>query len=266
MGLVVQPYIEFMYPNTDDTGDYWPSQAGLDLYGQGRPAFNGRTVELQLNHNFPPLHFDVAALKRGETALHMLLTDMPDHRSPLQQAAQSLVCPANAVVFAERLSGRPMEVEFASQYVLQARPVTGFKEEPTVEFPVDRPHLAEARTIHAGDQILPILQAHDFARNTNKTGYIIIETDTQSSLIPYRVYPKNGAVVLLMPTSHGHVQAICREKGLMCFMPPRDGSWLELDSALKTEDGTYRDWLRFVSDGMDGRIYQADEIQDSKNR
>lgn len=68
--------------------------------------------------------------------------------------------------------------------------------------------------------------------------------------------PNGGVVILLNPSTNGHVQMLCRERGALCFFaPPGHPGRKTLHDLGEASPQT----LQFVSDGRIGRIYSVNE-------
>ena len=74
-----------------------------------------------------------------------------------------------------------------------------------------------------------------------------------------RTYPKSGAVLIVEPSTHGHIHSFCRELRLTCVYPNTKSenhrfSLIDLLERLEDEDIT----IRHVSDGYTARLYEVE--------
>lgn len=283
MGLLIQRYVEVEGKNSRrDRECYWGN-------ANSRGA-NPNIVDINTNEGV--LLFDKNSViewlmveakrigRHGGDNPH--LHTHPDHDTPLRGAIRKTEDVAHAVVLAEKLFGKPMQVEFVNEKIVQVRPIVNIEHGEVVDFPEDE-HLAELASVGVGDMSLGFLDRDE--DNTGKEGYIVFDEEYEYSLqgtyasfrgqdyVGYRAFPDKGAVVILRPSSSGHIQAICREKGLLCVYPAtnkrsqttdRD----ELDELVHEYDsrgfrqGKKVTAFRFVSDGYKARLYKTDTAED----
>lgn len=274
MGLLIQAYIEEGKSSYRDRGLYW-----------GNANSRGANPNLvDVNTNEGTLLFDKNSVlswllveaknvgRHGGDNPH--IHTYPDHDSALRGAIHSVKDIPHAVVLAEKLFGKPMQVEFVNRKVVQVRPIVGVEFGEAVEFP-DDDHVAELASVGVGDMHLGYLSRHE--DNTGREGYIVFDEEYEYSLqgtyanmrgldyVGYAAFPDKGAVIILNPSSSGHIQAICREKGLLCVFPAKNKEGVtgsrELDELLHDfEDRHYaqrpkKQPFRFVSDGYEARLY-----------
>ncbi len=280
MGLVLQCYIEKQGRSSRrDRSCYWghansvgPNQNLIDIHtNEGVLMYDKNSIlgALMLDTQYSGRYGD------DNTHIHT----HPDHDTPLYGAIRATDPVPHAVVLAEKLFGRPMQVEFVNKSIVQVRPLLNIQSGETVEFPEDVDHVAVLASVGVGDMTLPYLDRN--TDNTGKEGYIVFDQEYEYSIqgtkarmlgqrhVGYRAFPDRGVVVILNPSSSGHIQAICREKGLICVYPPKnvpDGTdWRELDELIYEQDGRFRTnnprntLFRFVSDGYIARMYVAQE-------
>jgi hypothetical protein len=278
MGLLIQAYVE---------AEGRPRYRDRELYWGVANSRGANPNLVDVNTNEGTLLFDknsiVASLlvevrntgRHGNDNPH--IHTYPDRDSALHGAVHSVKEVPHAVVLAEKLFGKPMQVEFVNGKIVQVRPIVGVELGEVVEFP-DEEHIAELASVGVGDLQLKYLSRHH--ENVGKEGYIVFEEEYEYSIegtraamrgidyVGYDAFPDKGAVIILQPSSSGHIQAICREKGLLCVFPAKNKEgatgWRELDRLLHDfEDRGYaqrpkRQSLRFVSDGYAARLYEID--------
>lgn len=281
MGLVIQRYVEVQGGRTHrrDRSCYWghansvgPNQNLVDIHtNEGVLMYDKNSIlgGLMLDTPYTGRH--------GNDNVH--IHTHPDHDSPLYGAIRATDPVPHAVVLAEKLFGRPMQVEFVNKSIVQVRPLLNVQSGEAIDFPEDIYHVAVLASVGVGDMTLPYL---DRSRdNTGKEGYIVFDEEYEYSIqgamaqmrgqrhVGYRAFPDRGVVVILNPSSSGHIQAICREKGLLCVYPPKNDpngtDWRELDELIFEQDGRFRTdtprntQFRFVSDGYTARMYVVNQ-------
>ncbi len=257
MGLILQAYHELPQSNNRDmvyghAASYGAHLELIDVHTQTSVVQfdRERTRGCLLKR---PIFIRVA---KNESPLH----SHPDHNntegSSDNQNAMHTV--AYAVLLAEQVFGCPMQVEYAGDKIVQVRPVIGELPDAAVEFPRDQPPLCTARATGAGDYVLTPLEYAGWADNSTREGYVVIPQEYAFSINGvYESLPGKGAVVVLQPSTNGHIQALCRERGLLCFYAYRsDQGRAELYATF--DEAHERLPLRFVADGRDGRIYAAE--------
>jgi len=265
MGLVIQRYQEGKYIDRDTYFGHINSQ-----------GINPNIIEIHTNEGI--LYYDKSQVREnlliypkdrfnGGSYMHT----SPDHRSKLSSAAHRTNNVPHAVVLAEKLFGRPMQLEFVDNVIVQARPLkTDNIEALPISFPEDIESVADCSATGIGDMELDRLDGR--SNNTEKTGFIIVWQEYGFTIgrsgASYDSFPKEGAVVVMNPSSSGHIQAICREKGLLCFFPKKGTSIEHIEDlifpsndGLQSSDGFSNEPVdikfRFVADGYDGRIYKV---------
>ena len=274
MGLVIQRYVEVEASGFDSRRDK------ECFYGHANSRGSSPSI-VDVNTNEGTLLYDKASIEGSllvgsmRTAENHLHTH-PDHHTALSGAVHKISDIPHAVVLAERMFGRPIQLEFVNDQVVQVRPLVGVETGQTIEFP-DEDHLIEITGVGTGDLDLEFLESH--TDNTGKRGYIIFEREYEFSMrdayanirggqqLGYSMFPEEGVVVIMQPSSSGHIQTICRERGLLCLFPRKeeeDSEWDLRDVLFENEDGR-RMWpnekpLRFVSDGYRARIYSTASV------
>lgn len=248
MGLVIQPYLE-------------RAEGGMSHTHYGHINSRGANpslIELHLEHG--DLLYDKTVVSDrlmvgnwGDKAEEELHTH-PDHNNEVMgHAAHSLGDLAHAAVLAERLFGRPMQLEFVDDHVVQVRPLVGAEVTKHVVFPEEIPVRFEMVGVGVGDMELELLP--EYGDNSDKRGFIVVGQEYGFTIYnTYDAFPKEGAVVILSPSSSGHVQAHCRENGLLCFYV-KNGADIRYDVWNTLNNLEKGKTLRFVADGYRGNIY-----------
>jgi hypothetical protein len=265
MGLVIQQYQEQhasesrvtqYFGHANSTG---PNPNLLDLHTQEGILLYDKVwllANLLLSEERPS-----DPLRGRINSLHSI----PDHESPLGDAVgRGSLQVAYAAILAERFFGRPMQVEFAGSAIVQVRPLFLEAYAPEVVFPEDQEPLIECAGSGVGDQVLEQLEAGE--DNSDKSGYVVFDSEygfTNNTHSNTRSLPKEGAAIILSAASTGHIQALCREKGLLCFYPKSGDLDDVADEVLfafgEGERTITNTTLRVISDGYEGRIYQAEQ-------
>lgn len=245
MGLVIQCYVE------------GSGSGGVSLYGYGESsANNDRLVVLTTQHG--PLVYDKATVAQNSgddlNDLKRWLHTHPDHDKPLGSKYVGLYELPLHLVRAEEIFGSPVQIEFADRYIVQVRPIN-IDTETSIEFPDEEPILTLfSNTV--GDVTLPLLDPYQ--DNREKRGLVLVQkeyafTDYWNNPDADHVIPKEGAVIIGIPHTNGHVQTLCREKGLLCLYPRVDSDMLG-----QIQDATSgSSELRIVCDGYEGRVYSV---------
>ncbi len=193
-----------------------------------------------------------------------LLHSHPDHNNtPLRESVYRAGAIPHAVVLAEKLFGKPMQIEFADNAIVQVRPLHVVRGE-NVAFP-DNEAIGNFAATGLGDMELEMLDER--SDNLDKKGFVVFHTEYMFTVgnyhSGYRAFPKEGAVIIIEPSVSGHIQAICREKGLLCFYPKNGESVDDFLENIWGDTTEYQEGpaenikLRFVADGYKGRIYRA---------
>lgn len=259
MGLVIQRYQE-----TSATG------LGRDKSFYGHANSTGANLNIvEVNTNEGDLHYDKNALlaqfmmiERSSGYSSELLHSYPDHYTSLKDAVQQTSVVPHAVVLAEKLFGKPMQVEFVNDAIVQVRPLQVAKIGGEVSFPEEQAPIGECAASGIGDMELEGLDERN--DNSNKKGFIVFWHEYGYTIsgnnAGYNSFPEEGAVIVMTPSNSGHIQAICREKGLLCFYPKKGATidhlekYVWADEELGKEPDPVK--LRFVADGYDGKIYE----------
>jgi hypothetical protein len=278
MGLLVQEYVE---QNSSDWGE---SDYG---YVNSRGA-NTNVTEVHTTKG--TLLFDKQKLLQGllmsgwYSDIDSCLHSTPDHSKPLRRMVRGATEPLHAVLFAEKVFGKAMQIEYAvGSKIVQVRPLPSqsFDQSKAVVFPKSSSELERTKAIGVGDYVLDELSQN--GDNSDKTGFVIFQseyafTDTfRNADSSANSLPSQGAVIILNHSDSGHIQTLCLEKGLLCFYADSQGEKLETIESLLFEKYAYFDnpddntldkyqsyettprqlptKLRFVADGYEGRIY-----------
>lgn len=264
MGLVIQEYQEEIKG------------------GFAEKVFYGHANSRGANPNLLELHMDQGTLLYDRLAVENtlfyqrrvgqnreeLLHSAPEHGSGLYKAAGKTADVPHAVLLAERLFKRPMQVEFVNGSIVQVRPLQISSPEQVIEFPTDLEPTVDCAAAGFGDMELEKLDERE--DNSDRIGFVVFWQEYEFTIndnhAGYDAFPKEGAVVIFNPSSSGHIQAICREKGLMCFYPQKGASIDHFDEVIFDYNGKVgrkpkQISLRFVADGYKGKIYK---ITDSR--
>lgn len=260
MGLLIQRYVE-----SSDTSRY------------GEPGYFGHANSSGANPNIievitpqGALLYDKPAVENqllfenSDTRSGSLLHTNPDHDAPLYRAVSETVVAPHAAVIAEKLFEKPMQIEYVGNAIVQVRPLVGLEQGQTMEFPSDLEPRFETAAMGVGDMELALLSEQD--DNTESRGFVIFKREYEFTISQwharYDALPKEGAVVIMEPSTSGHIQALCREKGLLCFYPKKgsdldDIEYMGFEMTRHLRGDTKPLTLRFVADGYDGKIYEA---------
>ncbi len=252
MGLVVQQYQE----RAEDSSDSY--------YGHANSrGVNENLVEVHTNKG--TLIYDKQAildkLLVGSEDVESFLHTFPDYNSEIRNAIVRISDLPHGVVLAETIFQGPVQLEFANDSIVQVRPLFIAESEEVVHFPEDIETRLECAALGVGDVELQLLDERN--DNSDKKGFVVFAEEYGFTIhgyhAGYKALPKEGAVIIMSPSPSGHIQAHCREKGLMCFYPNEKGKYNEMARALEGFDaleGELQDKaLRFVTDGYQGKIY-----------
>lgn len=260
MGLVIQSYQESASDSHRDT-----------CYGHANSSGANPNI-VDINTEAGQLLYDknavIGQLMERDQSRHYssdLLHTHPDHNSSLREVVQETSTIPHAVVLAEKLFGKPMQVEFASEAIVQVRPIQVTESDEKILFPKNLNVIGECAASGLGDMELEELDERE--DNSEKKGFVVFWKEygftINRSQAGYNVFPKEGAVIVIAPSHSGHIQALCREKGLLCFYPKKGSSIDHLEDYLDEDGGRGEEVkparLRFVADGYDGKIYQISQ-------
>lgn len=252
MGLVVQQYQE----SVDRSYDSYFGHANSR-------GVNENLIEVHTNKG--TLIYDKQAildkLLVGSEDAESFLHTFPDHNSDIRNAIRRISDLPHGVVLAETMFQGPVQVEFVNDSIVQVRPLLISESEETIHFPQDIEPRLECTALGVGDVELQLLDERD--DNSDKKGFVVFADEYGFTIhgyhAGYNALPKEGAVIIMSPSSSGHIQAHCREKGLMCFYPNEKGKSNEMFRELEEFDACEVDIsdkvLRFVADGYQGKIY-----------
>lgn len=260
MGLVIQRYQETIMDSGHDNL----------FYGQANSTgTNPNLVEIHIPEG--SLLYDKHAILQQHMSLDRrsgfsseLLHSHPDHNNTkLRESVYRTAAIPHAVVLAEKLFGKPVQVEFADHAIVQVRPLHVARGEKVV-FPDDEA-IGNFAATGLGDMELELLDER--SDNLDKKGFVVFHTEYMFTVgnyhSGYKAFPKEGAVIIIEPSVSGHIQAMCREKGLLCFYPKRGENMDEFSENIWGDNQEYENEptenikLRFVADGYEGRIYRA---------
>lgn len=258
MGLLIQQYIE-------DTREY--KDTCVYGYVQSGDPF-GRFITLSSETG--ELLFDRSAVEtsfmtqppfgRTQPTFHY----NPDHDSRISDFSREGAQLANAALFAEKLFGKQVEVEFAcddsnTAYVVQVRPLPYQEKPQTVEFPTHIEPLVECRAIGVGDLVVTVRDDEEYANDEQTFDWVDSEYETGRSA--HRRDKKAVFVIGYNEANSGHIQMLARERGQICLYP---SALTALPSGLERE--LVPDYqlnrvrkYRVVADGYRGAIYPIDE-------
>jgi Pyruvate phosphate dikinase, AMP/ATP-binding domain len=264
MGLVVQAYIEDE-GNSDQ--ERYSKKTGTRPYGQVESSgVNPNLMELHTQKG--SLLFDKNKLARhfledlSFRSIDKVLHTLPDHSTDLDNYASAAADIPHIALLAERVFGMPMQIEYVNNSVVQIRPLKVPEVTKQIEFPDHLELITESAATGYDDRTLEELDDH--GNNSDKVGFVIFSTEWEFSIRGSENFlPKEGAVVILRHSNSGHVQALCREKGLMCFYPDGDDDDSLYAVSEMADLAAARPFevpgLRFVSDGYRGKVYIEEE-------
>lgn len=258
MGLLIQRYIE-------DTKDY--KDTCVYGYVQSSDPF-GRFVSLSSETG--ELLFDRKAVEdrfmiappfgRTQPTFHY----NPDHDTLISNFGREGALLANAALFAEKLFGKQVELEFAlddsnTAYVVQVRPLPHQEKPEEVTFPTDTEPLVECRAIGVGDVIVTVRDDDEYGPNEHMFDWVDDEDRMGHTL--HRRDERSVFVIGFNDANSGHIQMLARERGQICLYP---NALTALPPGLS--DQIMPDWqqsrvrkFRVVADGYRGAIYPYDE-------
>jgi hypothetical protein len=251
MGLVIQSYVEQTYENNP------PNYGYVNTAGINPNLIEVHTTEGVLLFDKPKV---MANLMVYYSYLDekQLLHSTPDHSTTLRRMVYRVGPAINAAALAEKLFGKPVQIEYVDNQVVQVRPLPSAVYEqngPITEFPQDIEALTESTAIGNGDMVLGELDMSD--DNREKEGFVVFRSEyafTQDYNI--NNLPGKGAVVIIEHSDSGHIQTLCQEKGLMCFYANKKaGELTGIKEASVAQKSNIRQ-LRFVANGYHGRIYE----------
>lgn len=264
MGLVIQAYIE-------DEGkperQIYEKKTGTRPYGQVESSgVNPNLMELHTQKG--SLLFDKNKLARhfledlSFRSIDKVLHTLPDHSTDLDNYASAAADIPHIALLAEKVFGMPMQIEYVNNSVVQIRPLKVPEVTKQIEFPNHLELITESAATGYDDRVLEELDDH--GNNSDKVGFVIFSTEWEFSIRGSENFlPKEGAVVILRHSNSGHVQALCREKGLMCFYPDGDDDDSLYAVSEMADLAAARPFevpgLRFVSDGYRGKVYIVKE-------
>lgn len=267
MGLIIQRYVESERSNNSTHYGYVNSRAN-------DPRITEYILEegsLFFDHDKIDSNLLLSAHDEDDrSATQQYLHTVPDHRKEvfrevLRGFRGGATEVAHAAVLAERLFGKPVQVEFADANILQVRPIPNYQPRSTeYAFLADREPITWTRAIGFGDLTLKILSAHD--DNQDEVGVVIFHSENRFTTgldnAGYAAMPAEGAVIILHNDGHsGHAQMLAQEQGLLCLFPDTGKTLSRLEDMYyaRFRGRTSNESLRLITDGFTGAIYESDE-------
>lgn len=258
MGLVIQQYIEeTMARNKSSTYGHIQSSDPLGRFS----TLSSDAGELQFGRESLE-EFYMKAPPAGNTQPTFHYT--PDHRSAIAQFCRQGAQVANAALFAEKLFGKPVELEFAfdssnTAYIVQVRPIPHQEGVSKVEFPTDVEAIIECRAVGVGDVVVAVNDDNEYDGNEITFDWVDNESE-QGGSVGWRKTSKSVFVIGHNNGQSGHIQMMAREHGQICLFPKAQTSLPnDLMREILTDDDQDRKRLfRVISDGYRGAIYSID--------
>lgn len=255
MGLLIQEYVEEISQGYKGEIAYGYIQSS-DPQGRlialssetGEIVFDRQAVE-QRFMSFPPFG-------REQPTFHYV----PDHTTDIAGFAHEGALLANAALFAEKLFGKQVELEFAmdgsnNAFVLQVRPLPRQEISEEVVFPNDIEPILECRAIGVGDIVVTLRDNDAYEEGEQIIDWIDYEKYWGEKT--YRL-PTNAVFIIGHNDGYsGHVQMLARERGQICLYPDAKTSLpSKIEQELSTDYNLNRiRKFRVVSDGYRGAIY-----------
>lgn len=262
MGLVIQQYC-------DTLSDHWGDKTPIGTVDS--QAFHPNLIAVETQHG--GLLFDkVKVTKHLLTSIDSakILHTIPDHRIDGigGHSTQHTHSAVHAALLAEQFFGKPVQVEFYGNNILQVRPLPrksleGIRRQ--VDFPSHIAPIDWCRATGVGDVTLKLL--NEERSNVNDNGVVIFWNENRFTITGVKdghqgedALPREGAVIIVNNDGYsGHAQMLCREKGLICLFPDV-GVEMRIDGVLRElrRSGANTPMLRIVSDGYKGAVYLVD--------
>ena len=258
MGLVIQRYIEGTQVHGKSRSAYGYIQSS-DHSGRVMPL-SSETGELVFDRKLvEKLFMTRSSVGNDQPTYHYV----PDHDSAIAGFAQQGAHIANAALFAEKLFGKQVELEFAfnqssTAYVLQVRPLPHQELPESIVFPTDIEPVLECRAIGVGDVVVTVRDEEDY--QDGELRFSVVDTESQTGHTLWR----STDIVFLIEYNDGksgHVQMLARERGQLCLYPdalvrlPTDTvNGLVSDPKQQRERK-----FRVVADGYRGAVYPFEE-------
>lgn len=196
-----------------------------------------------------------------EWALHTV----PDHsRHALRRMAHSGGDAIHAALLGEHFFGKPVQVEFARDQILQVRPlpIDTEKQVEAVQFPEDLEPIQWCKTNGVGDITLELIGRRG---DNNEQEAIVVFGGEYAFTINngYDAMPgKGGVIILNNDGKSGHIQMLCMERGLLCVYPDRDEEMADFEdywyNLMQSRDSAPKK-VRIVADGYKAAIYLVEE-------
>jgi len=258
MGLLIQRYVEDT-KNYKDTCIYGYVQSS-DPFGRFI-TLSSETGELLFDRSAAEARFMVdPPFGQQQPTLHYT----PDHDTLISDFSRGGARLANAALFAEKLFGKQVELEFVLDYsntahVVQVRPLPNQEKPEEVIFPSDVDPIVECRAIGVGDVIVTVRDDEEYGPDEHKLHWI--DTEYHMGGTFQKRDHKSVFVIGYNDANSGHIQMLARERGQICLYP---NALTALPPSISDEISP--DWnqrrvrkFRVVADGYRGAIYPVDE-------
>lgn len=261
MGLIIQKYVEPDYR----FNIHGQSQEGyLNSKAAGIPQL--MEIVTKTSRNFVKRkELDFFLTLQSKTYLNGDRFSAEIHHFPPDQRKIDPDLPVNVAQLAlivERVWGKDVQIEFVSDglsvNIVQVRDLPRDLSLQALEMQfLDKPAIHSGASIGIGDCELPVLS--DENDNSEKTGVVVFYTNEMFTMVSSSYsLPKEGAVIIgNYGGQNGHIQTLCAEKGLVCLFPDPSREvktpilqWHELSKLKK---------VRIVSNGIEGRVYEAQD-------
>lgn len=262
MGLVIQQYC-------DSLSDHWEDKTPIGTVDSQASHPNLMVVETQHGG----LLFDKTKVTEHlftsvESA--KILHSIPDHTVDGigGHSTRNTHSAVHAALLAEQFFGKPVQVEFYGNNILQVRPLPKKSLESSgrqVEFPSHIEPIDWCRATGVGDVTLKLLD--EYHHNGDDAGVVIFWSENKFTIAGVMgnhqgedALPREGAVIIVNNDGYsGHAQMLCREKGLICLFPDV-GVEMKIGDVLRElrRSGANEPMLRIVSDGYKGAVYLVD--------
>ena len=259
MGLLIQQYIDGIRRNHRDECAYGYAQSSdpfkrfITLSSEtGELLFDRKAVEEQFmvappgGNKQPTFHY------------------IPEHDSKIRGFSYQGAQVANAALFAEKLFGKHVELEFAfdssrTAYVVQVRPLPRQEKPPQVEFPSDAEPILVCRAIGVGDITVAVRDDQNY--DNDEYRFDVVDNEDMTGRSASLRHKKAVFVIGYNDGHSGHIQMLARERGQICLYPEAQtgvGSDVQNNLAPRHSGNRVRRF-RVVSDGYRGAIYPIDE-------
>lgn len=188
----------------------------------------------------------------------------PDHDSAISDFSHGGARLANAALFAEKLLGKKVELEFAidsnnKAYVLQVRPLPNQERPEAVKFPSDVEPIVECRAVGVGDVIVTVRDNGEYTDGERVFDLVDNESHTGNTLA---LRDKRAVLVIgYNEANSGHLQMLARDRNQICLYPsPLTSLPSGVLSELEADPRQTRvRRFRVIADGHRGVIIPFDE-------